>query len=236
MLQFLNLIAAGLLLLGCASIPSEFPNPDVIYRKDMILSVNGIDYEGVAVIPQKENYKIHITAQGDLDLFTFDTCHREEISVEAWNKVDKKFLFFKRKIENKREIDLTYIPTEIEKGYCPANFGGYEKLQGRHSWGFLDFQGPEETLPAKIYCNGSEIVSSGVSACQSKEGLIQAIKFSEPVKVYPTKGCEISSSNLDYWEFPIHKGHCVYAFKGSSGRIHRATFLGYEKVLIRGAE
>jgi len=200
----------------------------------MILNIDGHEVEGVLVVPQKEVNEFHVEARGNLDLLTFTTCHREETAESAWNVSERRGWLFKRKIDKKREVKISYKATEIEKsGGCPVFIGGYEKKEGRHSWAFVDFETDEAKLPAKIFCNGSEYNAGGVSACQSKMGLIQAIKFAEDVSVMPDADCSIGLTSGNYFEFPIKKGQCVYAFISASGKIHRLTTIGYEKILIR---
>ena len=199
----------------------------------MLITIDGVTAEGVLVVPQKDVSKMIIVAQGDLDLFTFQTCHREEIAEDAGNVVERRGLF-RRKIVKKREIELEYRPNFIEKsGGCPVYVGGFEQEKGRHSWGIVDFETSDSTLPADVFCNGEGKKSKGVAICQSRVGLIQAIKFSSPVKVKHTPACDIGVSEGTYFEFPIVKGQCVYAFYNPDKKIHRLTTIGYEQIPIR---
>lgn len=208
-------------------------NPETIYKRDMIVSVNGLNGDGVLVVPRNITYKLHITAQGDLDLFTFTTCHREETAEDAANVTERSGIF-RRQITKKREIKLDYSPTKIEQsGGCPVFLGGFEEQKGRHSWGLIDFEGPDTVLPATVYCNGKETKANGVSICQSREGLIQGIKFEQKVFVSPDAPCDLGKTSGDYFEFQIRKGTCVYAFMDAQQRVHRFTTLGYEMVPIR---
>lgn len=225
---------ALLVLTSCASVEKTVSlNPDTIYKRDMIITVDGKTSEGVLVVPVKETHDIHVIAQGDLDLFTFTTCHREETAENASNVTEVRGIF-RRKIEKKKEIKLPYRPTPIEKdGGCPVYLGGYEQEKGRHSWGLIDFETPEAVLPATLFCNGKEIQSNGVSICQSRHGLVQGIQFPSVVKVSPNVGCELNTKEADYFEFPIRKGQCVYAFMDKDRKIHRLTTIGYELIPIR---
>lgn len=221
-------------LVSCAS-EEKTPtlNPDTVYKRDMVLSVNGIKGDGVLVVPQKDVHKMHIIAQGDLDLFTFTTCHREESTENASNVTTRAGLF-RRTIEKKREIDLEYTPTIIERsGGCPVYVGGYEQEKGRHSWGLIDFETDDAKLPATLSCNGATVESNGVSICQSRNGLIQAIRFKSSVRVSPEPECDLGKTAGDYFEFSIKKGQCVYAFMDADKKIHRLTTIGYELIPIR---
>ena len=231
--QFLLAAYAVTILSSCSQPVIQKLNPDVVYKKDMVITIDGKVGEGVVVVPSKELHDLHIIAQGDLDLFTFTTCHREEVAEDASNVTERKGIF-KKKIEKKREIKLQYKPNLIEKtGACPVQLGGYEEEKGRHSWGFIDFETSDAVLDATLFCNGQTINSNGVSVCQSRAGLIQAIEFKEEVFIAPTKGCEIGYEKGTFFKFPIRKGQCVYAFMNKKMEIHRLTTLGYEIVPIR---
>jgi len=201
----------------------------------MVITHNNKVYEGVAILPQEEKSEILIEAKGSLDLFTMRTCHREWTKEKAWNVESyKRRLFWKRKIKHKNKINLTYIPTELEMGYCPMELGGFEIQGGRHSWALIDFRTEEETLEAEIMCNGDQYKSLGVSICQSRKGLVQVIKFNEQVEVHPTNSCDLGKNKGKVFEYITNRGECVYAFRGIiSKKIHRLTTLGYEKILIR---
>ena len=233
LLAFLFILITIASLYSCSAPASQKLDPDMIYKKDMVVTVDGVTSEGILVVPQKDIHNIHIKAQGDLDLFTFTTCHREEIAEDVSNVTETRG-FFRRKIEKKREVKLDYRPAKIEKmGACPVQLGGYEEGKGRHSWGFIDFESPSTTLKGKLYCNGSESLGATVTACQSRAGLIQAIEFEEEVFVAPTEGCEIGYTKGTFFKFQIKKGQCVYAFMNKKLEVHRLTTLGYEIVPIR---
>lgn len=226
------------LLAACGESTSSKPVQtvveDPIYRRDMAINVDGVIYDGVGVLPARDVYKIHVQAQGNLDLFTFETCHREEVTEKAWNvEGTERWLFFKRKIEKKREVKLEFRATPLEKDYCPIILGGYEEKGGRHSWAFLDVQTKEAKLAAELSCNGEFRPSYGVSVCQAKAGLVQSIKFLVPVKVNPSAECDLGKSEGDFFEFAISRGQCVYAFKSADGQIHRLTTIGYDQVKVR---
>ncbi len=195
----------------------------------MNLKVNGHQAEGALVVPHSESYEFKIKAQGDLDLFTFTTCHREQTKENAgekgWFKSDKK-----------RQFNYTPAKIEAEGISCPARLGGYEKIKGRHSWGFVDFEHPSLTLPALVSCNGSQYNSRGVSVCQTKAGLMMEIVFPEPV-LWPKKGLCVNlvSNDNKVFRFIVPKKQCTFRFFTRTGeeKWHRLTTIGYEKILIR---
>jgi len=195
----------------------------------MKLKINGFRADGVLVIPKSARYELEIDAKGKLDLFTFETCHREEISENA----GEGGLF-----GNRKHVERSFIPNSpLEtEGACPVRLGGYERDKGRHSWAFVDFEDLTATLPAELKCNGNTTNTRGVSACQSRSGLIQQITFPVKTIVNPETGCSMPRpSDLMTYRFNMSPKECVYNFmeQGAPNREHRLTTLGYDGILIR---
>jgi hypothetical protein len=220
---FIVLFALGL---GCTTVRHN-ADPNVFYKRDMYIRINGDLFKGVAVAPLSHRYKFEITAKGKLDLFTFSTCHRD-IAIE---EAGEDGIF-----GNSRRVKYRYVPANnLEKhGMCPVLLGGYEKSRGRHSWGFVDFQTPERTVKATISCNGEVKETNGVSICQSKAGLIQKIMFEKEMIVSPDKKCPMKKTKGLFFEYAINVGFCVFEFmEVESGNLHRHSTFGYEKILLR---
>ena len=217
--------------------PNQILDPALIYKRDMILEINGKVGVGTLVVPLADKYDVEVVSSGALDMFTVETCHRSWEKQKAWNVVEKKsFLFWSRKIEKKNEVKFEYSPSKKFEAYeyCPMRLGGYEIEMGRNSWAFIDFETPDAKLPAIIKCDGHVYNSNGVSICQSRKGLIQSIEFDNEVVVLPEPGCEIETDSGKIFEYQINPGRCVYAFKQKNGDlVHRLTTIGYEGVLIR---
>jgi len=232
MKNFILLIALMGLSSCTFSAPVQKQDLQDNFLKDMILIVNGQTYDGVGVLPYAPTYKIHAISHGDLDLFSFSNCHREEIAENAWNvESEKRKFLFKKKIEHRREVKFDYSPTEIEKEYCPLYFAGYDKT-GKHSWGFLDIETPEAKLPANLHCSGRVIKTFGVSVCQGRAGSVQKIVFNSPMTFNaPCLTGDVVNNSL---EFTIPDQECVVAFKSEAGHIHRMTLIPYQNVKIRG--
>lgn len=218
--------------------PKQELSPNKIYKRDMLITSGDSSGEGTLVLPLKNSYKIRVEAAGNLDMFTLETCHRSWEKQKAWNvATKKKVLFWKKTIDHKNRVEFEFKPSEkFEKNqYCPVRLGGYEIKLGRHSWGFIDFETSDSILPAKVYCDGREYQSNGVTICQAREGLVQAIEFKNEVEVSPEANCSLGKTKGKLFEYNIKRGRCVYAFKELSGdsRVHRLTTIGFEKVLIR---
>ncbi len=207
-------------VLSCSSLPEQKLDPNVLYKRDMAITINGKSWTGVAVAPQADKYDIKINTVGRNDNFTFTTCHREE------------------SIKNQRN-DVTFVFTPrkgLEDGdSCIADMGGFDKDKGRHSWGLVDFENPAYRVQASLDCNGQAVEANGVAVCQSLAGLRQRIKFKYPVKISPSVGCRMltPADELNF-VFEMVRGKCVYEFwEPSFSRRFRLTTFGYEQILIR---
>lgn len=234
------LIATLLITASCSTGVVQKLDSKILYKRDMYVNVDGFEGVGTLVVPDRSSHKFHAKAKGKLDLFTLNTCHREWTKEKAWNVTTKKKagpfgLWKKTKIQDK-EIKFDFFPTILEReNSCITELGGYEIKLGQHSWALIDYETPEAKLPAFVSCNGNEYNSRGVSICQAKKGLIQAIRFPVDVITSPDPDCDLPTKTGKYFEYPIKKGRCVYAFmeKKSPHRVHRLTTFGYEQLLIR---
>ena len=209
-----------LLLSSCATPPAEVLDETMVFKRDLVVEINEVDYEGMAVLKKAKSYDMIIKPRSKTALLLISTCHREE----SFTTSSKGF--FKKT----NSFEYTYTPQPgKEDGPCTFRITALDKKRAQHSWFFADFKSKNETLPATVYCNG-EKQKGTVTNCQSRAGLIQGIEFPEPVLYFPTKNCPMAYPS----EYKINLGECVYAFKGkTTGRIHRHNTLGYEKIIIR---
>lgn len=217
---------------SCAPMPVQQVDKDKFYKRDMLLNVDGIEREGVMVVPSAAVHQFDVTLKGKADLFTLDSCHRE-ISRE---NAGQGGLFGDRK-----RVTLDYRPVIglEDTGSCVVRLGGYERTGGRHSWALIDFEDPKTTLPAKVKCNGEQFETNGVAVCQSKEGMIQEIGFQVEVNVVASPECPMPiPDDRKTFQFKIAPRECVYNFleiaPKEKRREHRLTTLGYSEILIRG--
>lgn len=223
------ILLIALVASGCTQVDQSL-SPSKFYKRDVRITYDGVSYLGVAVLPGgKKHYDLEMTFAGQLDLFTFRTCHREVTQEDAGGGR----IFGKR-----NKVAFRYSPVnEIEsEDYCAVQIGGYEISGGRHSWGFIDFETPLETLNAKAMCNGRTQFFNGVSVCQSPAGLLQKVVFERPVTVKHTDDCP-ELLTIDDKTFDIYPplGRCVYSFRSieEPRDFHRMTIIGYEDILIR---
>lgn len=216
-------IFTALLLLSCSTVRQDL-STSYYYKRDISITLNKIDYTGVAVIPYQAEYEFLFQSPGRLNMFVFTTCHRE-VNIEN-AKVGTVFV-------DKNAVKFKYIPSfPLEKGYCPIFISAYD-LKGQHSFGMIDIINPEVSLSAKLSCNGEKLMNNGASICQSKEGLIQSIEF--PVEVIVSSKCNIEPKSGTLFTWKMQAKECVYSFmeKLSPNREHRLTTIGYQSILIR---
>lgn len=225
----MNKILIFLFLSGCASSKYQQLDPKIYYRRDMQIKVNGFQGLGVLVVPKADMYKFDIKSSGKLDMFTLSTCHREQTQ----EKAGRKTWFGNKK---RRKFEFIPAPIEAESTSCPVEIGGYEARKGRHSWAIIEFEHDKMTLPALLSCNGSITNTRGVSICQSFDGSLQEISFSEEVIVAKKNVCiELTSPDNKVFRFKMPNRECTFRFVTKSGvpKWHRLVTIGYEKILVR---
>jgi len=217
------LIVPVFFLMACSSFQQDL-DPEIFYKRDIKIEINGQEYEGVTVVPQAPVYNLLLTPKGDLDLVLVTSCHRE-YSGEALGGG----LF------SKNEFPYEYIPVSglEDVPSCSLRVNVYEKDKGRHSWALIAFEHGDLTLRAVLKCNGAVKTYSGVSVCQSKEGLIQRIEFDEIVRAWSPPGCVSVGKRGKVFEFPISLGECQYSFETQDKKRHTMTTIGYQGVLVR---
>ena len=206
---------------SCAT-PTQVVNPNIFYRRDIQLEVNSESGNGVLVAIPAPKYVIKGFSYGKLDLVTLTTCHREVVLEDQGDRFEYSF---------------TPMPGIEDVGACGMQLGGYDKKNGRHSWGKIEFKGPDATLEAKLTCNGVRSIVSGTSICQGLHGTEQWIEFSRPVQSAPDFGigCGMPKSKDDKkFVFQLNKHECIFAFVDADKKVHRLTTIGYEAILLKG--
>lgn len=239
LLFFLLLVLCVVSLSGCETQTTQKLSSEKLYRRDMILTVNGVTEEGVIAVPMKAENTIKVTARGDLDMFAMQNCSGEWIKEKAWNVTETVrtglFGWGKKVIDKKREVEFKYYPSGMERlGACPLQLSGFSK-SGQHSWGFVDFKTDTFTLKGSITCNSVTSEFDGVFACQSRAGLYQKIVFKKPVYISPDAGCGLGKEEGTEFTFPMPKGMCVYRIEDQADAsiLGKITLIGYESILIR---
>lgn len=206
-------------LMSCASAPSP-ASDGKIFRRDMPIEVDEVKYVGgVYVLDHAPSYKLTAFPFRKAMVFKASTCHREWV----WHDAGKK-------------IEFEYTPQKglEDKGYCPLELGAFD-TKGQHSWAFIDFKNPGETLPGFLGCNGRKAdVYKGVSVCQSRAGLVQAIAFDDYTEVFNAQHCPQPETKDNFlWEIVTGYDRCVYLFRSDRNEMHRLTIIGYDNIIIR---
>jgi hypothetical protein len=214
-----------LLCLAWSCTTTQVRKPGTNYKLDLKLQYNGKAYDGIALLPKRDQYEIEISSRGKLDILDIQTCHRHTPIEGAFKK--KKWLG-----KNYKSYVYTYRPTEMEKEPCQLEIGAYSAA-GKHGWGLIEFK-RGNVLFSKVQCNGETKNEVGSSVCQTKKGLIQTLKFEEPVIASPD--CPVVKITSQHYEYAAPNGMCLYVFMNKAGEIHRHLVYGYEQVLIRNFE
>ena len=205
---------------SCVSQPTQKLDPLIYYKRELRMDVNDHKAYGTMVIPKSDKYKIKIKFPGKGDLVTLKTCHRET-EQEKLGRSEKMYFYPNKGME--------------DTGMCFLEIAAFEHKKGRHAWGIIDFESDLFTLPAHVKCNGNSYNSRGTTVCQSKEGLLQEIEFPEAVVGSDKALCDKLPFDKDNKKsrYKTSNRECTYIFKGKSGRFHKLTTIGYEKIIIR---
>jgi len=215
---------------GCSTLNQQL-DPEVYYKRDIGISVNGVEYAGTISVPKADSYDLVLKPKGDVDLLLIRTCHAEYSCEKSGCEKKGGGLF------SKKEVRFVYTPVPglEDIRVCPLRIDAYESKKGRHSWAFIDFEHPDYKVEATLKCNGYTSFLNGVGVCQGKKGTIQRIEFKEPIRFAPPKPstCGVPYKMGNGYEFPVVVGECLYHFDTQSGKLGRLTVVGYDGVLIR---
>lgn len=190
--------------------------PEAIYEKDLIISEGGDKFAGFGVLPRKKAYSFKFEGDSVAKKVRISNCHRDPSLSKDLKKI----------------VPYEFIPSQRAElnGDCVMTVT-YLSAAGRHQFGAVTFV-DDETLPAKLECNGSRRNTDGVSACQARAGTLQTIDFSVKVAGQTiTPGCNQpqSDNNLD-WNITASEGFCLYVFRTDDKDFHRLTTFGYNEI------
>lgn len=134
----------------------------------------------------------------------------------------------------KPKLEFRYTPAYglENQGSCVLFVVGVRE-DGSRQMAIADFSG-DETAKATVHCNGQRLLTEGASLCQSLAGLVQAIWFEEPARVYFPERCAepVATSALTRFEIPLSPRLCTYLFVLKSGAKHRLTTWGFTDAAI----
>lgn len=202
-----------MVLAGCVGVSNS--NTAEIYKKEVQLEINGVNFEGIATVKETRRFHIGMSLPTKPDLLKITTCHRQLV----FKNVGKYFEYDFEPV--RREQDLP----------CSMEIVALDKT-GENLWGLINFVGPDERLEAEIGCNGQASKAIGSSLCQARAGLSQTISFKGIVRGVSGEGCpKLSVSNGTYFEYTITRNTCQYVFTDGIEFFRLMTF-GYTEVLI----
>lgn len=208
------------------------PNANDFYRHDLKVKVNGVDFIGVGVAALSTSYKISVYPEGKINRIMWRTCNREEVVDEPSNGW----------FSSKYEFELKPVSGLEDITSCGLQITVLEEKKRRNGFAFIDFQDKrvETSIPSILICNGVTRTYSGVSVCQSAQGLYQQISFTTPVVQRGSSlECDVMkplNGDEKVYRFSVAKGECSYYFvakdKAPNGKryIHRLTTIGYTDV------
>lgn len=221
--------------MGCAALPgaidvikgtaNEVNQPGDLYRYrgELIITVNGNVFEGMAVTNLVGTTTIHIESKFSLDRIQFTSCGRQDVIRDFNNS-----WFSKSKV-----YDYYYTPDTKELGgQCPLYIEAFNK-SSLAAWGYVAFI-KDESFPARMECNGMSWQFSGYSVCQTRAGLDQSISFDSPVVDFSADPiCKMKQ--IDKFNFDLRPGlgMCNAAFYDGANW-HLLNLLGYSRVLVQG--
>jgi len=204
---------------SCTTVQQKL-SEEVYYERDLYFEVNSLESEkGILVAPLAEQYEIEVTSRKKHDAIYMTSCARRDKAESQGKKYKYTYVPLKR---SEKDPD------------CVMHIASLSK-KGKHGWGFIAFEDPTVyTLKALLECNGKESQTSGVSVCQTQEGILQTLVFSERVLVESSDRCKIQPDSGEVFEFQTRNRECVYNFLGAVSETEHIHFaIGYEKSLIR---
>lgn len=222
-------------ILSCASVqPQTTPKgPLYSYRAELSIGLGGSEFTGLAVT-KLAPVNIVIKSLVSMDRIQVTSCARQNIC-ENGGFCDSQFVIDRDWWTGSGKSAVYYYePNEAEsKGVCPLYIEVYSKAD-LTDWGMVAFR-TDETLPAKLACNGSGWTFSGLSVCQTKNGLDQSIKFDRALKAFESEpACHMTQDATDATKFWLRPemGFCKAVFSDGANE-HRLLLLGYDSVLLR---
>lgn len=191
---------------------------EVVYQKELVIKEGDTKITGFGVLPSKKSYSFTFESETVPQVVRVNNCHRDE------------------KFKGSKVFKYDFKPSQRTEygGNCILSVSFIDP-SGSHRFGAVTFI-DDETLPARLECNGVPQNTVGVSSCQAKSGTIQAIDFS--VKVHgmtQTAGCEqpINRNGGREWDITISDDFCLYVFRAEDKDFHRLTTFGYNETYLK---
>lgn len=215
-----------LLIAGCATLKPSHDmgvpaDKNAELKPQMVFSVDGTTYQGVATIQRKSSSNIQVQIPPKTILTIVSTCARQE---EFWQPDTSKVFSY-------RFIPAMWVENVTA---CPMSIIAITS-DGEWHRSIIDFtNAPRDPLLVNVECNGKwEKNSIGASICSIREGLPVRIQSDLPAVIAkdPNSKCEeprvLGSKE---WEISVNKGFCVYVMVNQNQEFRLIT-LGYSSFL-----
>lgn len=186
--------------------------PGKNYRHNLVFSVNGYAYKGVASVDTAKDYVVDTALSTRASFIRYSSCHRD----------------IPKETSLQRDV-FRYKPTDIEKVSCPL-LVEVILANSKKQTGLVHL--PEEGLTgeAGVICNGFGHIFQGSTACQGRQGTVQKIKTQTKGKI--RSSCEVREVP-DGWEVTLPSGYCTAVF-GQRGNLASVLFYGYDDIILEG--
>lgn len=177
----LLLVISCLLVTACASTGSvTSATPPPTYELTLPGVIDGAPFTGVAMASESKNHSITIASKYDVNYFIAKSCHRsekhEDVIDQGWISGTKSWTWI-----------YSESPTIEDTGDCPMRVCVYSKTVGAPpvQCAVIDNRNSRYTLQIENICNGLDVPNQGKSICHTQVGLMERIRFTEPVFVAP---------------------------------------------------
>ncbi len=210
--------------------------PLYVYRADLLITVDGVLFDGVGVtsLGDRSTIDIDVSSQVQLDRVEVETDGRQDVCQVGKVCDENKFNIDKSWWGNPgNHMVYHYTPSVVESDKkAPSSI--YFRVYSKHdlaAWGFLAIRRGED-LPARFICNGDGINFKGHSVCQTKSGKIQRITFSTPVEEHEADpSCHMVVVDSQTFEMRPDVDLCAADFF-ANGHWHKMDLIGYAEVLV----
>lgn len=218
-------IVAWALIGGCTdSTPLPQPvypdHPDPKFRAALPFRVDGVLYEGTALLPRRSaGTKIEVVLPKETQFLFFNTCAREDPVVEP--KVSTYVYDFVPAWDKENMGSCALLITAVTRA-------------GEFHRSVIDFTNSKgRDLKGKLYCNGKWLDVDGAAFCQTRAGIPTGVKFDTDVIAADPDECAALKVIKPKREFEVdtEKGLCGYDFMDQGRNILRLSTLGYTSVL-----
>jgi hypothetical protein len=218
--NILAITLVAIMLLGCSTSSTQKIDRETLYEYTLGIEHKEKQYFGVAVFESDGLLELTIrnTRGGELDHVLIDSMHRHDFFQDKGGKWKYRFKYY----------------PHVESGIVKIK--GFDD-KGRHSYGAFILADGTQKLKANLFCNGEAFIDVSVSACQSKESLLQLIQFKEITFLEQggqDPACFIKApGEFQELQFGIAKDWCVYTFTGiDSGKEHKMWTYGHEMNMV----